>query len=166
MTEKITYYASTVAGTEHKPSGLLRRTWHEDGTHTDQTLSRELVWRRSTGITEWEFGGVDLVEVTAEHADRVYADFRNQWSASDRYYVVVEEGGVTGDPSGLVRRLAYEDGYIEEGVLENDGHWAETNVITDWEAGERSVQLVEVSLDEVGSMIDRLQRRSDNQAGA
>ena len=63
------------------PSGLARRTITPQG-RLDETLRRDLTWKRDSAIYEWERGeemGTDLVEIT--EAQELIERFRGKWGA-------------------------------------------------------------------------------------
>ena len=65
------------------PSGLARRTITPQG-RLDETLRRDLTWKRDSAIYEWERGeemGTDLVEISEADAERLIQGFRHEWGA-------------------------------------------------------------------------------------
>ena len=65
------------------PSGLARRTITPQG-RLDETLRRDLTWKRDSAIYEWERGeemGTDLVEISEADAERLIEGFREKWGA-------------------------------------------------------------------------------------
>jgi len=65
---------------EH-PSGLARRTITRQG-RLDETLRRDLTWKRDSAIYEWERGeemGADLVEISEAEAQALIERFRENW---------------------------------------------------------------------------------------
>lgn len=83
MAEDIKYYAVLDAGrTLADPSGLARRTFTADG-RLDESLSRDLTWKRSSEIYQHERGenfGPDLVEISADEAAVLVERFRQRWA--------------------------------------------------------------------------------------
>jgi hypothetical protein len=83
VTENILYYAILRDGdTPDRPSGLARRTSTPDG-RLDETLRRDLTWKRDSAIYEWERGeelGTELVEINAAKAAELIERFREKWS--------------------------------------------------------------------------------------
>jgi hypothetical protein len=79
--DKITYYA-IVGGnrTIDNPYGLARRLDHDDGP-SDETLRKDLSWRLTPVIVEWERGDFadELVEVSHEQASKIIEYFRQRW---------------------------------------------------------------------------------------
>jgi len=78
---KITYYA-IVGGnrTIDNPYGLVRRLDHDDGP-SDETLRKDLSWKLTPVIVEWERGDFadELVEVSHEQASKIVEYFRERW---------------------------------------------------------------------------------------
>ena len=63
------------------PSGLARRAITPQG-RLDETLRRDLTWKRDSAIYEWERGeemGTDLVEISEADAERLIQGFRQEW---------------------------------------------------------------------------------------
>jgi hypothetical protein len=83
MAENIKYYAVLDAGrSPENPSGLARRTFTADG-RLDESLGRDLTWKRSSEIYQWERGenfGPDLVEISADEAAGLVEQFRQRWA--------------------------------------------------------------------------------------
>jgi hypothetical protein len=83
VTENISYYAILRDGaTSDRPSGLARRTSIPEG-RLDETLRRDLTWKRDSAIYEWERGeelGAELVEISAAEAAELIERFREKWS--------------------------------------------------------------------------------------
>jgi hypothetical protein len=82
MEDEVKYYLVLGPGrTQDNPSGLARRTFTKDG-RLDESLTRDLSWRRSSEIYEWERGeelGADLVEISEGQAAAVIQRFRENW---------------------------------------------------------------------------------------
>jgi len=82
VTENILYYAILRDGdTPDRPSGLARRTSTPAG-RLDETLRRDLTWKRDSAIYEWERGeelGTELVAISATKADELIERFREKW---------------------------------------------------------------------------------------
>ncbi|HEV2370957.1 MAG TPA: hypothetical protein VGS19_02210 [Streptosporangiaceae bacterium] len=82
MPQLIEYFAIVGDGeTAQEPSGLARRTFTPEG-RLDETLSRDLLWKRSSAIYDWERGeemGTDLVEISEEEAMRLVERFKEKW---------------------------------------------------------------------------------------
>jgi hypothetical protein len=82
MSNKITFYAIIGRGaTVDKPLGLLRRLQYDNGWE-DEGLRKDLSWRRSPIIVEWEHGsyGNELVEVSHEQASGIVQYFREKFA--------------------------------------------------------------------------------------
>ena len=82
MVNEVKYFAIVLDGDslEH-PSGLARRTMTRQG-RLDETLRRDLTWKRDSAIYEWERGeemGADLVEISETEARAVIERFREKW---------------------------------------------------------------------------------------
>jgi hypothetical protein len=82
VTENISHYAILRDGdTPDRPSGLARRTSTPKG-RLDETLRRDLTWKRDSAIYEWERGeelGAELVEISAAEAAELIERFREKW---------------------------------------------------------------------------------------
>lgn len=81
MPDKITYYA--IIGedrTADNPYGLVRRLDHADGP-SDEALRKDLSWKATPAIVEWERGDFadELVEVSHEQASKIIEYFRAKW---------------------------------------------------------------------------------------
>jgi hypothetical protein len=83
VTENILYYAILRDGdTPNRPSGLARRASTPEG-RLDETLRRDLTWKRDSAIYEWERGeemGTELVEISEAEAGQLIERFREKWS--------------------------------------------------------------------------------------
>jgi hypothetical protein len=70
------------------------------------------------------------------------------------YYAVVGGSRTVEDPYGLVRRLDFDgDGFTDEG-LRKDFSWMFTPAIAEWERGEFTYDLVEVSHAKASEIIE------------
>jgi hypothetical protein len=82
MSNEVVYYAVVGQGrTVDNPSGIARRTSTGLG-RLDESLSRDLTWKRSSEIYQWERGenfGPELVEISAGEAEELIARFRERW---------------------------------------------------------------------------------------
>ena len=82
MTGNIVYYAIFGDGdAPNQPSGLARRTFTAQG-RLDETLRRDLSWKRDSAIYEWERGeemGATLVEIDEPDARVLIEQFREKW---------------------------------------------------------------------------------------
>lgn len=81
--EKTIYYAITgVGGSPTEPTGLVRRTFTEEG-RLDEALRQNLTWERDTAIIEWEYGNLvgELTEISEAEAQTLVERFREKWGA-------------------------------------------------------------------------------------
>ena len=70
------------------------------------------------------------------------------------YYAVIGNGRTVEDPYGLVRRLNFDgDGFTDEG-LRKDFSWKFTPAIAEWEHGDFTYELVEVSHAQASKIIE------------
>jgi hypothetical protein len=75
------------------------------------------------------------------------------------YYAVVGGSRTVDEPYGLVRRLGYEDdGFTDEG-LRRDFSWQFTPAIAEWEHGDFTYDLVEVSHAQASKIIERFREK-------
>jgi hypothetical protein len=82
MPDKITYYAVIGNGrTIVEPYGLVRRLEHDGGGFTDEGLRKDLSWKFTPTIEEWEHGDFtyELVEVSHAQASKIIEYFREKW---------------------------------------------------------------------------------------
>jgi hypothetical protein len=84
VVNEVKYFAIVRDGDspEH-PSGLARRTMTRQG-RLDETLRRDLTWKRDSAIYEWERGeemSTDLVEISSAQAERLIQGFHQEWGA-------------------------------------------------------------------------------------
>jgi hypothetical protein len=70
------------------------------------------------------------------------------------YYAIVGVGRTPGDPSGLTRRRFSSEGRVDES-LRRDLSWGPTDAVTQWEYGNSSGELVEISEAAAQGLIDR-----------
>jgi len=80
--EKTIYYSITGVGdSPTEPTGLVRRTFTEEG-RLDEALRKNLTWERDTAIIEWEYGNLvgELTEISEAEAQVLIERFRNKWS--------------------------------------------------------------------------------------
>jgi hypothetical protein len=81
MAEKVSYYAVIGVGrTSANPSGLVRRKYTSSG-RIDEALNRDLSWKPTSAITQWEYGNLsgELAEISATDAARLIERFREKW---------------------------------------------------------------------------------------
>jgi len=84
MTSKITFYAILGPGaTIDRPAGLLRRLEYDVGWE-DEGLQRDMSWRRSSLLVEYENGSTDedVVEVSHEQASRIVSYLRGKFATT------------------------------------------------------------------------------------
>ncbi len=82
MAEEITYYAIVDRwATREDPAGLARRRRSDSGGFRDEALNRSMNWQFTPLIVEWERAEStdDLVEVSADEAERIIEGFRAKW---------------------------------------------------------------------------------------
>ncbi len=82
MSNKITFYA--IVGREatvDQPLGLLRRLQYDNGWE-DEALRKDLSWRRTAVIVEWEHDSYadELVKVSHEQASKIVQYFREKFA--------------------------------------------------------------------------------------
>ena len=85
MTEKVSYYAVIGGGrTTANPSGLVRRRYASSG-RIDEAFSRDLSWKPTSAITQWEYGNLsgELVAISEADAVRLIERFREKWGARE-----------------------------------------------------------------------------------
>ena len=81
--EKTIYYAiSGIGDSPAEPSGLVRRTFTEEG-RLDEALRKDLTWERDTAVIEWEYGNLvgELSEISEAEAQALIERFREKWGA-------------------------------------------------------------------------------------
>ncbi|MFG1948230.1 hypothetical protein [Nonomuraea sp. NPDC048826] len=80
---------------------------------------------------------------------------------SVQYYAIVTMLGPrdVANPGGLARRRVQADGTEVDEVLWRDLHWHSTNRIREWEMGEASGDLVEISEDQAAQVIAAFERK-------
>ena len=74
------------------------------------------------------------------------------------YYAVVGAGRTITSPSGLARRSYTSTGRVDES-LARDFSWRATSAITQWEYGNLSGELVEISQEEAEALIERFREK-------
>jgi hypothetical protein len=82
MADRVDSYAVVGVGrTIANPSGLVRRRYTPAG-RVDEALSRDLSWRATSAITQWEYGNLpgELVEISEEEAEALIERFRQKWA--------------------------------------------------------------------------------------
>ena len=81
------------------------------------------------------------------------------------YFAIIGGGRSVSNPSGLVRRLEHDDGREDE-ALRRDFSWKFTPVIIEWERGDFSEELVEVSHEQASKIIEYFRERWGASGGA
>jgi len=66
------------------PSGLARRRFTPSG-RVDESLQRDLSWRPTSSITQWEYGNLsgELAAISEADAKELIERFREKWSRED-----------------------------------------------------------------------------------
>ena len=75
------------------------------------------------------------------------------------YYAVSLTAGDGEGPAGLARRRWLAEGGIEDEMLRRDLTWKRDSVIAEWKRGEATEELVEISEDEAGVLVQRFRKR-------
>jgi len=81
----VIYYAIVEGGaTRENPAGIVRRHTKTDGSFQDEALHRDLTWRFSPTIVEWERAesSGDLVEVSEDEAERIIQRFQAMYGGT------------------------------------------------------------------------------------
>jgi hypothetical protein len=78
------------------------------------------------------------------------------------YYAIIGKDRRIDNPYGLVRRLEHEDGPSDES-LRKDFSWGFSPAIVDWEHGSYDEELVEVSHEQAGKIIEYFRERWGSQ---
>jgi hypothetical protein len=81
-TERVEHYAIIGVGrTSADPSGLARRRYTPAG-RVDESLQRDLSWRPTSSITQWEYGNLsgELAAISEAEANELIERFREKWS--------------------------------------------------------------------------------------
>jgi hypothetical protein len=79
--------------------------------------------------------------------------------AAAKYYAIVDQRSSREDPAGIARRLTDADGGFQDEALSRDLSWNFTPVIVEWKRGKSSDDLIEVSEEEAGLIIERFRAR-------
>jgi hypothetical protein len=83
LTDSYRYFAIIDSqGTLDHPAGLVRRHEFGDGGFVDEGLRSDMNWHRTPLIVEWERAEStdDLVEVSADEAERIIDRLRTRWA--------------------------------------------------------------------------------------
>ncbi len=75
------------------------------------------------------------------------------------YYAVSLTAGDGEGPAGLARRRWLVEGGIEDEMLRRDLTWKRDSVIAEWKRGDATEELVEISEDEAGVLMERFRKR-------
>ena len=75
------------------------------------------------------------------------------------YYAVSLTAGDEEGPAGLARRRWLAEGGIEDEMLRRDLTWKRDSVIAEWRRGDATEELVEISEDEAGVLMERFRKR-------
>ena len=75
------------------------------------------------------------------------------------YYAVTLNTGDRADPVGIARRRWLAGGGIEDEMLRHDLSWEQDTVITEWKRGDAAEELLEISEDEAGALVERFRRK-------
>lgn len=75
------------------------------------------------------------------------------------YYAISMAAGDRKEPVGLARRRWLAEGGIEDEMLRRDLTWKRDTVITEWKRGEATEELLEISEDDAGVLIERFRKR-------
>lgn len=79
------------------------------------------------------------------------------------YFAIITRGRSAADPSGLARRTFTSSGRLDE-ALRRDLSWGRDAAIYEWERGEElGTDLVEISPEEAGRLIERFRRKWGDQ---
>jgi hypothetical protein len=76
-----------------------------------------------------------------------------------KYYAIVGRGHERTDPTGLARRIATDDGIIDESLC-RDLTWGHTTAIVEWNRGEELTRdLIEISEAEAQALVERFREK-------
>jgi hypothetical protein len=68
------------------------------------------------------------------------------------FYAILADGATLDRPTGLVRRLEYDNGFEDE-VLRKDLSWRRTPIIVEWKRSSYDNELVEVSHEQASRIV-------------
>ena len=80
-TEPVEHFAIIGVGrTMANPSGLARRRFTPSG-RVDESLQRDMSWRPTSSITQWEYGNLsgELAAISEAEAAELIERFREKW---------------------------------------------------------------------------------------
>jgi len=78
------------------------------------------------------------------------------------YYAIIGGGRTAKNPSGIVRRRYTSSGRIDE-ALSRGLSWEATSAITQWEYGNLSGELTEISEAEAEALVERFREKWANE---
>jgi len=79
MPDQVTYYAVVDdLSSRAQPTGVIRRTYTEDGGRSDEVFTRDLTWEFSPELISAERGDLQyqFIEVTEDEANQIVARIR------------------------------------------------------------------------------------------
>lgn len=79
------------------------------------------------------------------------------------FYAILGHGATIDKPLGLLRRLEFDNGRGDEG-LRRDMSWGFTPLIVQWERSNYDNELVEVSHEQAGRIVEYFRRRFAEEA--
>ena len=71
------------------------------------------------------------------------------------YYAVTLNAGERANPDGLARRRWLSEGGVEDEMLRRDLTWKRDTVIAEWNRGDATEELLEISEDEANVLVER-----------
>jgi len=86
MPDKVTYYAIiNDLSRRDRPTGVLRRTYTEDGGKLDEAFTRNLIWEFSPSLVSAERGDLlnEFVEITEDEANQIVDRIRATLTGAD-----------------------------------------------------------------------------------
>jgi hypothetical protein len=81
------------------------------------------------------------------------------------FYAILDNAVTVDRPLGLLRRLEYDNGWEDEG-LNSDLSWSFTPLIMEWEQGNYSRELVEVSHEQASRIVQYFKQKLAAEAGS
>ncbi len=76
-----------------------------------------------------------------------------------KHYAIIDHRATRSDPAGIARRRMHDNGEFHDEALAQDMTWLFTPLIVEWERGESTPNLVEVTEDEANRIIERFRAR-------